>query len=87
MVKYYDRETKIVYVEQINAGKITVTETAKELGCSRPAIYSRMCKLSGDPQRRLDWIRKLMMENLQLYIFTKKHHSCIFLMFAICSVR
>ena len=40
--------TEIRYIEQINAGKLTVTEAVKELGCSRSAIYSWMKKLSED---------------------------------------
>lgn len=35
MVKYFDRDTKIAYVEQINSGKLTVTEAVNELCCSR----------------------------------------------------
>ncbi|NLL87276.1 MAG: helix-turn-helix domain-containing protein, partial [Syntrophomonadaceae bacterium] len=48
MAKYYDRDTKVAYVEQINSGKLTVTEAIKELGCSRSAIYSWIKKLSED---------------------------------------
>lgn len=76
MVKYYDRETKVAYVEQINAGKITVTEAVKELGCSRSAIYSWMSKLSEDPEHGLpgsghmkpdlEYQRQLEKENRQL---------------------
>jgi ACT domain-containing protein len=40
MAKYFDRDTKVAYVEQINTGKMTVTEAVNELGCSRSAIYS-----------------------------------------------
>jgi transposase len=53
MANYYDRETKVAYVEQINAGKLTVTEAVKELGCSRSAIYSWIRKLSEDGEHGL----------------------------------
>ena len=39
MSKYFDRDTKVAYVEQIESGKLTVTEAVKELGCSRSTIY------------------------------------------------
>ena len=48
MENYYDRDTKVAYVEQINAGKLTVTEAVKELGCSRAAIYPWMQLEYGD---------------------------------------
>jgi transposase len=48
MAMYYDRDTKVAYVEQINSEKLTVTEAVKELGCSRSTIYSWMRKLSED---------------------------------------
>lgn len=53
MVKYFDRDTKIAYVEQIKSGKLTVTEAVRELGCSRSAIYSWMSKLSEDEEHGL----------------------------------
>lgn len=53
MANYYDRDTKVTYVEQINAGKLTIIEAVKELGCSRSAIYSWMGKLSEDGEYSL----------------------------------
>ena len=53
MVKYFDRDTKVAYAEQINSGKLTVTEAIKELGCSRSAIYSWIKKLSEDGEHSL----------------------------------
>jgi hypothetical protein len=32
MAKNFDRHTKLAYVEQINSGKMTVTEAINELG-------------------------------------------------------
>jgi len=53
MANYYDRDTKVAYVEQINSGKLTVTEVVRELGCSRSAIYSWIKKLSEDGEYAL----------------------------------
>ena len=53
MAKYFDRDTKVAYVEQINSGKLTVTEAVRELGCSRSTIYSWMRKLSEDEEHGL----------------------------------
>jgi transposase len=53
MANYYDRDTKVAYAEQINSGKLTVTEAVKELGCSRSAIYSWIKKLSEDGEHSL----------------------------------
>jgi len=76
MANYYDRDTKVAYVEQINSGKLTVTEAVKELGCSRSAIYSWMRKLSEDGENGLPgsghmkpdmaYQRQLEKENRQL---------------------
>ena len=46
MANYYDRDTKVAYVEQINSGKLTVTEAVKELGCSRSVIRRRRTQSS-----------------------------------------
>ena len=48
MAKYYDRETKLAYVEQITSGKMTATQAMRELGCSRSAIYSWIKKFTED---------------------------------------
>lgn len=53
MTRYYDRDTKVAYVEQINSGKLTVTEAVNELGCSRSAIYPCIKKLSEDEEHGL----------------------------------
>ncbi|HHY31301.1 MAG TPA: helix-turn-helix domain-containing protein [Syntrophaceticus sp.] len=76
MAKYFDRNTKVAYVEQINTGKMTVTEAVNELGCSRSAIYSWIKKLSEDGEHglpgsghmkpNLEYQRQLEKENRQL---------------------
>jgi transposase len=76
MGKYFDRDTKVAYVEQINNGKMTVTEAVNELGCSRSAIYSWIKKLSEDGEHGLpgnghmkpdlEYQRQLEKENRQL---------------------
>ena len=76
MAMYFDRDTKVAYVEQIKSGKLTVTEAARELGCSRSAIYSWMKKLSEDVEfglpgsghmkPDLEYQRQLEKENKQL---------------------
>ena len=76
MAKYFDRDTKVAYVEQINSGKMTVTEVVNELGCSRSTIYSWMRKLaddgdnglpgSGHMKPDLEYQRNLERENRQL---------------------
>jgi transposase len=76
LAKYFDRDTKVAYVEQINSGKLTVTEAVNELGCSRSAIYSWMRKLfedgehilpgSGHMKPDLEYQRQLEKENRQL---------------------
>lgn len=53
MAKYFDRDIKIAYVEQINSGKMTVTEAVNELGCSRATIYSWIRKMSEDGENGL----------------------------------
>jgi transposase len=75
-VKYYDRETKLAYVEQIVSGRMTVAEVVRELGCSRSAIYSWLKKFSADGvvafpgsgkmKEEDEYIRKLERENRQL---------------------
>lgn len=40
MAIYYDRDTKVAYVEQINSSKMMITEAVNELGCARLTIYS-----------------------------------------------
>ena len=40
MANYYDRETKLAYVEQYTSGKMTAKEVVRELGCSKSALYS-----------------------------------------------
>ena len=76
MARYYDRDTKVAYVEQIKSGKMTVTEAVKELGCCRSAIYSWIRKLSEDEEYGLpgsghmkpdlEYQRHLEKENKQL---------------------
>lgn len=76
MAQYYDRDTKVAYVEQINSGKLTVTEAINELGCARSTIYSWMKKLSENEEHGLpgsghmkpdmEYQRKLEKENKQL---------------------
>ena len=34
MANYYDRESKLAYVEQYTSGKMTAKEVMRELGCS-----------------------------------------------------
>ena len=74
-VKYYDRETKLAYVEQIVSGRMTVSEVMRELSCSRSAIYSWLKKFSADGvssfpgsgkmKEEDEYIRKLERENRQ----------------------
>lgn len=76
MAKYFDRDTKLAYVEQINSEKMTVTEVVNELGCSRSMIYSWIKKLSDDGEQGLpgsghmkpdlEYQRQLEKENRQL---------------------
>lgn len=76
MAKFFDRDTKIAYVEQINSGNLTVSEVVNELGCSRSAVYSWIKKLSEDGEHALPgsgymkpdeaYQRKLEAENRQL---------------------
>jgi len=76
MAKYYDRDTKIAYVQQIEEGKMSVPQAANELGCCRATIYAWMRKLSEDPEHALpgsghqkpnaDNLQKLERENQQL---------------------
>ncbi|MFY9174223.1 MAG: transposase [Peptococcia bacterium] len=76
MAKYFDRDIKIAYVEQINSGKMTVTEAVNELGCSRATIYSWIRKMSEDGENGLpgsghmkpdmEYQKKLERENRQL---------------------
>ena len=76
MATYFDRDTKVAYVEQIKSGKLTVTEAVNELGCSRSTIYSWMKKLSEDAEfglpgsghmkPDLEYQRQLEKENKQL---------------------
>ncbi len=35
MAKYFDRDTKLAYVEQINSGKMTISEAVNELECAQ----------------------------------------------------
>ena len=53
MARYFGRDTKVAYVEQINSGKLTVTEAVNELGCFRSAIYSWIKSLSEDNEHGL----------------------------------
>ena len=53
MAKYFDRDIKIAYVEQINSGKMTVTEVVNKLGCSRATIYLWIRKMSEDGENGL----------------------------------
>lgn len=46
MARYYDRDTKLACVYQINSGKMTVTEVVDELRCSKSTICSWIRKLS-----------------------------------------
>ncbi|MGI6398773.1 MAG: transposase, partial [Bacillota bacterium] len=48
MAKHYDRDTKIAYVEQIRAGKLTAIEAARELGFHKSTIYIWLKKYSED---------------------------------------
>jgi transposase len=76
MAKYYDRETKLAYVEQVTSGKMTVTQVTRELGCSRSAIYSWIKKISKDGSSAFpssgkmnpddEYIRNLERKNRQL---------------------
>jgi transposase len=76
MAAHFDRDTKVAYVEQIESGKLTVTEAVRELGCSRSTIYSWIKKLSEDGEHALpgsghmkpdlEHQRRLERENKQL---------------------
>lgn len=48
MAKYYDRDTKLAYVEEIVSGRMTVSEVSKELGCAKTTVYSWLKKASQD---------------------------------------
>ena len=74
--KYYDRETKLAYVEQIVSGKLTVTEAMRDLDCARSTIYSWLRKFSvdgsssfpgsGKMKAEVEYVRNLEKENRQL---------------------
>ena len=76
MAKYFDRDTKVAYVEQILAGKMTVKQAATELGCSGTTIYSWIRKLTDDQEHGLpgsghmkpdvEYQKRLERENKQL---------------------
>ena len=72
MGKYFDRDTKVAYVEQINSGKMTVTEAVNELGCSRSAIYSWIKKLSEDGEHGLpgseQWNQDFIIITIKVYV-------------------
>ena len=53
MAKYFDRDTKVAYVEQILANKLTVKQAATELGCANTTIYSWIKKLTDDQEHGL----------------------------------
>jgi len=40
MPKYYDRDTKVAYVQQIEEGKLKVSQAAKDLGVAEQTIYN-----------------------------------------------
>ena len=76
MAKYYDRDTKLAYVEQINAGKLSPKAAARELGCAMTTVYSWIRKLreddvhglpgSGHMKPDLEYQRGLEKENRRL---------------------
>ncbi len=76
MAKHYDRDTKIAYVEQIRAGKLTAIEAAMELGLHKSTIYIWLKKYSEDGENAfpgsghmrpdLEYVRRLERENRQL---------------------
>lgn len=76
MKKVYDRDTKIAYIEQIEAGKKSVREAAKELGAAEATIYNWRSQLRDDPANGLpgsghqkpdvEYQKKLEKENIQL---------------------
>ncbi|MDD4762373.1 MAG: transposase [Sphaerochaetaceae bacterium] len=76
MANYYDRETKLAYVEQYTSGKMTAKEVMRELGCSKSALYSWVSKFTEDPEHALpgsgrmkpdeQYVRNLEKENREL---------------------
>ncbi len=76
MRKTYDRDTKLVYIDQVENGLKTVPEAAQELGVSEATIYNWRKQLRDDPFHGLpgsgrqkpdiEYQRKLERENSQL---------------------
>ena len=50
MPKYYDRDTKVAYVLQIEEGKLKVSQAARDLGVAEQTIYNWIKDLRSDPQ-------------------------------------
>jgi len=40
MPKYYDRDTKVAYVQQIEEGKLKASQAARDLGVAEQTIYN-----------------------------------------------
>jgi len=76
MPKYYDRDTKVAYVQQIEEVKLTVSQAARDLGVAEATIYSWIKELRSDPTAGLLGIghlkpdigyqKKLEKENIEL---------------------
>lgn len=76
MSKSIDRDTKLAYIQQITAGKMTATSVAKELGLHDSTVYSWLKKHREDPDNALPGsgkqkpedadLRKLREENTRL---------------------
>ena len=49
MPKYYDRDTKVAYVQQIEEGKLKVSQAARDLGVAEATIYNWIKELRSDP--------------------------------------
>lgn len=76
MPKYYDRDTKVAYVQQIEEGKLKASQAAKDLGVAEQTIYNWMKELRTDPKAGLpgsghqkpdvEYQKKLEKENSEL---------------------
>ena len=53
MPKYYDRDTKVAYGQQIEEGKLKASQAARDLGVVEQTIYNWIKELSIDPKTGL----------------------------------
>ena len=53
MPKYYDRDTKVAYVQQIEEGKLKASQAARDLGVAEQTIYNWIKELRTDSKAGL----------------------------------